>query len=111
MPRVNYIPPSTQWSFGVSFDQLPLTIAVPVGADPGNIHVEAFNQGGSTPIDPEGVIVSVVFDADPPIDTPCLTVGSDDIPVPGGTLSITISAVKGCNAGPDPTGVTITGGN
>lgn len=111
MPRVNFIPPSTSWSFSVTRDQLPFSIAVPVGADPGEIVFLAMNGGGSTPIDPEGVVGHVSFDGDPDIDTACLTVGSEAIPVPGGTLTIDISATFGCNAGPDETLLIVSGGN
>lgn len=67
------------------------------------LYLEATTPG-STPVDGEGIIFTVVIDAGAPYDSPCMENGIDVVVIPPGTTSIEVTAVTGCNAGLDPTG-------
>ncbi len=108
MPRVLLVPAVGAWSFSIDQGQLPFTLLLPASAKAGEIIFTA-QTNGSTPNDPEGVIGSVVIDGAPPIDTACLSAGSESIAVPANTVEIEVSAAFGCNAGPDTTTLTISG--
>ncbi len=110
MPRILYVPSPTSWAFAFGEGDLPQTFTLPAGADAGEVIFTASDGGGSPP-DPEGVIGTVVIDGGAPIDTACLTVGSESIPIPALSTTVTVSVAKGCNAGPDPTIVEVSGVN
>ncbi len=109
MPRVLMVPAAGAWSFAIDADQLPFTFAFPAGSKAGGITFTAVNGGGSTPINPQGAIGTIVVDGGAPDSTACLTNGSQTLAVAPGATSVLISVAYGCNAGPDTTVVTVSG--
>ncbi len=110
MPRVLYVPSPTTWAFAFIEGELPQTFTLPASAQAGEVTFTASN-GPSSPDDPEGVIGHVVIDGGAPIDTACLTVGSESIPIPALSTTVTVSITKGCNGGTDATNVEVSGVN
>ncbi len=103
------VPSAGAWSFSIDASQLPFAFAFPTGAKAGDIIFTATSNSGSTPIDPEGVIGSVVIDGGAPLSTACLENGSESIAIPPGSATLVVSAVYGCGAGPDPTTLVVSG--
>jgi hypothetical protein len=101
--RTLHVPASGSWSFP---PQSPPATWVP-GADGGNVYLFAQTNGCSP--DGEGVIFTVVIDGGAPYNSACMENGVDVVPIPPGTVSIEITEVKGCNAGPDTTDTQVWG--
>lgn len=98
--RVLFVPASGSWSFAPQAP--PASWAIPVGGDSGLLFLLA-TTAGSTPVNGEGVVFTVVLDGGVPYVSACMENGQDVVVIPPGTTSIEVTAVKGCNAGPDTT--------
>lgn len=104
--RTLFVPSGTSWSFPP--ESAPVAWNLPVGNNGGNITLTAATSG-STPINGDGVIFSVLFNGVPSYTSACMTNGSDIVVVPPGTLTIGVTFVRGCNGGPDTTNATVSG--
>lgn len=100
--RTLFVPDAGSWSFP---PQAPPASWTP-GADGGTIYLLA-QTFGSTPVDGEGVIFTVVIDGGAPYVSACMENGLDTVVVPPGSTSIAITVATGCNAGPDTTTPTV----
>lgn len=98
--RTLFVPTATSWSFPPQ--STPAAWALPVGNPGGTVYLQA-STFGSTPVDGEGVTFEVSFDGVLAYTSACMENGVDTVPVPPGTLTIDITSVNGCNAGPDVT--------
>lgn len=107
MPLVQFVPSSTSWFFDPVATPTGV-INLPVGNNGGNIYLDA-STSGSPPVDGEGVIFSVEFDGIPSYTSACMENGSDTVPVPPGTLTISVTSVSGCNGGFETTQATVSG--
>ena len=102
--RTLFVPASGSWSFPP--EEAPVSW-VP-GSDGGELTLDAVTDG-SSPVDGEGVIFSVILDGILVYTSACMENGSDTVPVPPGTLTIEVTVVKGCNGGPDETRALVSG--
>lgn len=109
VPRVLMVPSAGSWSFSLSAADLPVTITLPAGAKHGEVTFTATSTTGSTPIDPQGGIGTVVIDGGAPNNTACLQNGSESIAIPANSTTLAISTALGCHAGPDPTDIVVSG--
>lgn len=96
--RTLFVPAAGSWSFP---PQSPPASWVP-GSDSGVLYLSATTVG-SSPINGEGIIFTVVIDGGAPYNSPCMENGVDTVVIPPGTTSIEVTAVTGCNGGTDPT--------
>lgn len=76
------------------------------GSDGGTVYLQAETLG-SSPVNGEGVVFTVVINGGVPYVSACMENGTDTVVVPPGSVSIEVTAVFGCNAGPDPTTATV----
>lgn len=104
MPRVQHIPAAGSWSFPPQ--SAPATFTLPANADGGTLFLQATTPG-STPVDGDGVIFTVVIDGGAPYNSPCMEEGVDTVIIPPLSTTIEVTVVNGCNAGPSPTGTTV----
>lgn len=104
--RTLFYPDPLSWSFPP--EAAPVAWTLPVGNNGGNITLEAVTAG-SSPVDGEGVVFTVDFDGVPAYTSACMENGTDVVVVPPGTLTIDVTVVRGCNAGPDPTEAFVSG--
>ncbi len=105
MPRVQFVPSGSTWSFDP--ESAPVSWAIPAGAG-GGLTLSA-STPGSTPVDGEGVIFSVSFNGVPSYTSACMENGTDMVAVPPGTTQIDVTVARGCAGGAVPTTDTVSG--